>query len=492
MAMSFRQPGYLSGGNPYVPLLMNQPNYNNGTLPGGLATILQQALLGYVAGKDQRDQTAANQAFVKGMSPQQLPAGQYGPPNPGGIQGAVGQLGQLGDNPYAGRLAQELLLKKAETDQALASAKDLRMSPSYHEPTPGKDVPYSPEVMAQLRDLKTLGGLTDRPSQVKIYEYMKTLPPEQQAVLWNIIRGTKTIDTGGGVMVVPPWGMPGGGMPGPIPNTAPGASVTPVPNAVPGTVPATPGGGPAPSGQPAPAPPPGAPAPGPGGVTMVPKTIPPEQTAGHKKDVAAAEVAGKTGETRKWEAAPERARVEIRMAPMDRLAGTVDRLLAMPGLDEITGWRSMLPVIPGTERANAQAQMDVLKSQVAQTVLQMYREMSKTGGAVGQVSNFEQQMFQNNLAALDAAQTPEEFRKQLGLLKDFVAGSKQRLMNAYKSQYETTVSPSASDQPVKQPTFETNPANNPNTPHPTSKQEFDALPSGTYFVDPQGNGRIKP
>jgi hypothetical protein len=184
------------------------------------------------------------------------------------------------------------------------------------------------------------------------------------------------------------------------------------------------------------------------------------------------------------------AKAQAQIAPLDTLNQTVDNLLKMPGLDEITGWRSVMPIIPGTDRANAMAQMETLKSQVAQNVLQMYRNMSQTGGAVGQVSNYEQQLFQNALGALERAQEPEQFRSELGRIKQFVEGSKQRIMQAYQQQFPA--SPLATDRPVTPPVYETNPSNNPSTPRPASKQEFDALPSGTYFVDPQGNGRIKP
>lgn len=454
MAMSFGQPGgYLSQGNPYVALLANQPNYNNGTTMGGLASILQQALMGYMIGKDRSQQTEANQALIKGMTPEQLPADTYGPPSPGGMQGAVGQLGQLQDNPYAGKLAQQLLMQQAAQQQQIAAAKELKMAPSYHEPTPGKDVPYSPEVFAQLRDLRTITGLTDKPSQVKIFEYLNNLPDAQKAVLWNIIRGTKTVDTGGGVAVIPPWGMPGNG------GTPPGA----VPQGMP------PQG--APMGN---APPnmPGAPVQAPGGVTMLPKTIPPQDLPSVKGDQARAAAIGKGLGERAIDQPAAASRVQAQTMPLDALSDTVDRLLKMPGLDEITGIRSALPIIPGTERANAAAQFDTLKSKVAQTVLQMYRQMSQTGGAVGQVSNFEQQMFQNNLAALDRAQTPEEFRNQLGLIKQFVANSKKNIADAYTRQYPNEgkgggptypgATPQASDQaaPVTPPVTATDPKTN--------------------------------
>jgi hypothetical protein len=79
--------------------------------------------------------------------------------------------------------------------------------------------------------------------------------------------------------------------------------------------------------------------------------------------------------------------------------------------------------------------MKKMKSQIAQNVLQMYRSMSATGGAVGQVSDKEQEMFQNNLAALDQAQSKEQFDHELNNILNFVQASKQRILDAYKTQY---------------------------------------------------------
>jgi hypothetical protein len=220
------------------------------------------------------------------------------------------------------------------------------------------------------------------------------------------------------------------------------------------------------------------------------KTLPPQDQPEVKGQQAYETAIGKGRGERVMDAPAALAKVGQQVAPLDRMAETVSRLTAMPGLDEVTGWRSTLPIIPGTDRANAQAQMETLKSQIAQNVLQMYRSMSQTGGAVGQVAIAEQEMFMRNLGSLEQAQTPEQFRLELQRIMDFAQGSKQRLLNAHQSQFPA--SPLATDQPVTPPVYETNPSNNPSTPRPASKQEFDALPSGTYFVDPQGNGRIKP
>src|SRR5690606_18791682 len=107
------------------------------------------------------------------------------------------------------------------------------------------------------------------------------------------------------------------------------------------------------------------------------------------------------------------------------------------GFDGISGLSAdrALALVPGSKQADAVAQFTTLKSQIAQNVLQMYRRMSETGGAVGQVSNVEQELFQNNLAALDRAQSPEAMREALGRIIKFVDESTERMRRAYEAEY---------------------------------------------------------
>lgn len=169
----------------------------------------------------------------------------------------------------------------------------------------------------------------------------------------------------------------------------------------------------------------------------VKKTLPPEQTPEVKGAQAAAKTKAETETKRAFEKSPAYATAVQQLAPLERMAGTVNDLTNSPGLKYISGWRAdlRLDMIPGSEARDAYAKLETLRSQIAQNVLLMYRQMSQTGGAVGQVSNFEQKMFQNNLAALDNAQSPPEFKKQLQKLLDFVQKSKERVMNAYKATY---------------------------------------------------------
>ena len=120
---------------------------------------------------------------------------------------------------------------------------------------------------------------------------------------------------------------------------------------------------------------------------------------------------------------------------MDRLAQEANAIKEHPGLGGITGVRGIVPNIPGTAPANAQARLDTLKSQVAFGVLQNMRNNSKTGGALGQVSNIEEKMLQDNLAGLGRAQSKEEYQKALQRIIDYTEGAKDRLRKAYNMKH---------------------------------------------------------
>jgi hypothetical protein len=120
---------------------------------------------------------------------------------------------------------------------------------------------------------------------------------------------------------------------------------------------------------------------------------------------------------------------------LNRLEVAVKTLKDHPGLSRITGVMSKLPNMPGSNAANAQALLENIKSQAGFTVLQNMRDMSKTGGALGQVSDFENKMLQANLAALDNVQSTAAFKTALDTIQKYVSGAKTRLQRAYDQSY---------------------------------------------------------
>lgn len=129
--------------------------------------------------------------------------------------------------------------------------------------------------------------------------------------------------------------------------------------------------------------------------------------------------------------------LESTLSGLDRLSEAAVKLKGMPGLKKITGtYNAALPYnIPGGEAANAAAQLENLKSQAGFAVLQAMRDASKTGGALGAISDKENELLQNNLAALQQSQSFEEFQKNLDTVVEFTAGAKERIQRAYDGEY---------------------------------------------------------
>lgn len=81
------------------------------------------------------------------------------------------------------------------------------------------------------------------------------------------------------------------------------------------------------------------------------------------------------------------------------------------------GWASLLSGVPTTEAKYFKGQLDTLKSNIAFGELTAMREASKTGGALGQVSDKEGQLLQSALGSLDQAQSETQVKAQLEKIK---------------------------------------------------------------------------
>lgn len=77
------------------------------------------------------------------------------------------------------------------------------------------------------------------------------------------------------------------------------------------------------------------------------------------------------------------------------------------------GVGSLLSNAPGTSARDLAAQLTTLKSSIAFNELTAMREASKTGGALGQVSDAEEKMLSSALGGLDQGQSPANLQEQL-------------------------------------------------------------------------------
>lgn len=123
-----------------------------------------------------------------------------------------------------------------------------------------------------------------------------------------------------------------------------------------------------------------------------------------------------------------------------------------PGLDSITGIAAgRLPAITANGRA-AQALYDKIVAEGGFQVLQDIRDASKTGGALGNISDKEGAQLKSAFAAIDRKQDAPDVRKALDEAISNAQGSKARIREAYDMTYEyKNQSGGAAPAPAKAP-----------------------------------------
>ncbi len=123
------------------------------------------------------------------------------------------------------------------------------------------------------------------------------------------------------------------------------------------------------------------------------------------------------------------------VAQLDRLAMAAQEVKEHPALSRITGAMGRVPNFPGSAASDLEARLHNLKTQVGFAALQAMRDASKTGGALGNVSNFEVQSLQNSLASLEHSQSAAAMQGSLQNIMDYVQQTKGRLHQAMQEDY---------------------------------------------------------
>lgn len=169
---------------------------------------------------------------------------------------------------------------------------------------------------------------------------------------------------------------------------------------------------------------------------------------------------------------------------LNRLANSANSLMNHPGLAGIVGLKGKFPNMPGGDAADAAAQLETLKSQVGFGVLQAMRDASKTGGALGAVSDAEGKRLEANLAALSQAQSLDQFKSSLRAIMDYSEAAKDRLRGSFNLKHGAGAGGADPAAPAPQG------ASRP--PRISSPAELANLPAGALFTAPDGSIRRKP
>ena len=119
----------------------------------------------------------------------------------------------------------------------------------------------------------------------------------------------------------------------------------------------------------------------------------------------------------------------------DNFVADLQKLRDHPGLDQITGLvAGRVPAITAAGRA-AQALYDKVVAKGGFQALQDMRDASKTGGALGNVSNQEGKQLTASFAAINRVQDAADVRASIDEAVSNIQGAKTRMREAYDSTY---------------------------------------------------------
>ena len=120
----------------------------------------------------------------------------------------------------------------------------------------------------------------------------------------------------------------------------------------------------------------------------------------------------------------------------DSFINDLKKLRDHPGLNQITGIAAgRLPAVTSEGRA-AQALYDKIVAKGGFQALQDLRDASKTGGALGNVSNQEGKQLTASFAAINRVQDAKDVRAAIDQAIGDVEGTKTRVREAYNQTYE--------------------------------------------------------
>ena len=145
---------------------------------------------------------------------------------------------------------------------------------------------------------------------------------------------------------------------------------------------------------------------------------------------------------------------------------------------------------------NLQGQLDTVLSAVGTGKIQEMKAQSATGATgFGQLAVKELERIEANIGSLKQAQSPEELKKRLNIIRDALNKYNENMKLGYKQTYGEEYRP-VEQQPAQvqqMPQVQQPPQPQAGVPvRINSKEEYDALGKGQSFIAPDGSIRRKP
>jgi len=163
-------------------------------------------------------------------------------------------------------------------------------------------------------------------------------------------------------------------------------------------------------------------------------------------------------ETAEIETQERSTRAQNNIANIDRTIGVIQRLKDHPGGSRAIGFESAFPSVPGSAASDFKAVVDTALARLGFEELARMRANSPTGGALGQIAVRELDFLQAAEQSLSLSQSDKQFFENLVLIEESLGR-----FRAVQEQFLTT--------------------GNEDIPVVTNQAEFDALPSGAFFIE---------
>jgi hypothetical protein len=123
------------------------------------------------------------------------------------------------------------------------------------------------------------------------------------------------------------------------------------------------------------------------------------------------------------------------LSTVDHLINSIDDLSKNPGLDKISGPIAQYSWAATKEGSAARNTFNALASQAAIQQLNELRAASKSGGAVGNVTEAEWPKLAEAAGMLSRATSPDDVRRNLNNYKQILLGVKNKINNTYATVY---------------------------------------------------------
>jgi hypothetical protein len=152
------------------------------------------------------------------------------------------------------------------------------------------------------------------------------------------------------------------------------------------------------------------------------------------EDISRAKKEGELGTEKKYSFPKVKNKMSAQLRDWDQLDKRIDS-----AIKNVSNWTSGVgawtKVIPATDAKRLSEDLKTIAANVSFSKLQEMRESSPTGGALGQVSDFENKLLQATRGSMEQSLSPTDLTNNLMQIKDYLKGLKSDTQNAFQADY---------------------------------------------------------